>query len=119
MQKLEDQRILADLQRIRAEHEHAAQVLRNTVASQGGEPSGCTGPWGAAATVIRGMAHALGPATVLSALRQGEEHAINEYERALADEDINPVCRSAIRAELLPFCRQHVDELNRLMGGMT
>jgi hypothetical protein len=83
----------------------------------GGEPAESSGPWGAFAAAVTGMAKALGPATVLSALRQGEEHGINEYEDALHNEKVNPACKDMIRTDLLPSCRNHVEELNRLMGG--
>ena len=119
MRKLEDQHVLADLQKIHAEHARAVHVLRDTVTRYGAEPSECTGGWCAVAAAMMGTDHVLGPATALSALLQGEEHGINEYEDALRNEAMAPECKVTIRAELLPRCRQHVDELNRLMGGMT
>jgi len=118
MGKLEDQHVLADLQKIREEHARAVHVLRDKVSRYGAEPTESTGPWGAVAAAITGTTGAIGPATALSALRQGEEHGVNEYEDALKNEDVNPECKEAIRVELLPRLRQHVDELNRLMGGM-
>jgi len=115
--KIEDQHVLADLHKIREEHAHAVLLLREKVAHFGGEPAESSDPWGAFAAVVTGMARALGPATVLSALRQGEEHGINEYEDALHNESVNPACKDMIRTDLLPRCRDHVAELNRLMGG--
>ena len=116
--KFEDQTVLADLRQIREEHAHAVGVLRAKVVESGGEPPESSGPWGAFASAVTGAAKALGPATALSALRQGEEHGINEYEDVLRNPDVSPECKDAIRGELLARSRRHVDELNRLMGGM-
>lgn len=118
MEKFEDQHILTDLQKIHEQHAHAAQALRERVAHFGGEPSAGSGPWGAFAAAITGTAKVIGPATALCALRQGEEHGINEYEGALKNEEVDSECKEIIRSDLLPKSRWHVEELNRLMGGM-
>jgi len=118
MEKFEDQTVLADLQKIRQEHMQAAVVLRAQVVQTGGQPVRSCGPWGTFASAVTGTAKIIGPATALSALRQGEEHEINGYEDGLQNEDVPSDCKAAIRTELLPRCREHVDELNRLMGGM-
>lgn len=118
MQKFEDQHILADLRKIREQHAHGAGLLREQVKKSGVEPSEGSGPWGSFAAAVTGEAKVVGPATALCALRQGEEHGINEYEDALKNEKVNPECQDFIRTDLLPRCRWHVEELNRLMGGM-
>lgn len=119
MEKLEDQHVLADLQRFREEHARAVRLLREQVVNSGGQPAQCTGPWGAYAAAAAAMTPVGGPATALLALRQGEEHGINGYEDALDNEAVAVECKEAIRAELLPRLHGHVEELNRLMGGMT
>lgn len=119
MTKFEDHAVIAHLQRIRDEHAEAVQVLRERVLHFGAEPSESSGPWGTFAAAVTGTAKVFGPATALSALRQGEEHGINEYEDALKNEDVEAGCKDAIRARLLPRCRHHVEELNRLVGGMS
>ena len=84
-----------------------------------GVPAESPGPWGTFASTVTGFAKVVGPATVLAALRQGEEHGISEYESALENEDISPDCHQAMRSDLLAACRKHVEELNRLLGGMN
>jgi len=118
MRRLDDHTVLIDLRQIREEHAASVAVLRQAVVRFGGEPTESSGPWGTFASAVTGAAGVLGPATVLSALRQGEEHGINSYEDALTNPDVDHGCKDVIRAELLPRVRQHVDELNRLMGGM-
>jgi hypothetical protein len=119
MHKFDDSHVLADLQTIRQEHIDAEILLREKVLQSGGEPVETSGPWGACAAAISGEANVIGPATALAALRQGEEHAINEFEDTLKHENVNLDCKNLIRTNLLPISRKHVAELNRLMGGMN
>jgi len=116
--KLEDPHVLADLHMIREEHAQAETLLRQKVQELGGKPIEASGPWGACAAAITGEENTIGVATALAALRQGEEHSINEFEDTLRHEDINPDSKNLIRSQLLPAGRKHVAELNRLMGGM-
>jgi len=118
MGKFDDETTITDLQKIRDEHGRAVRMLRDYVVAFGAHPAEGTGPWGAFAAAVTGGAKAIGPAAALAALRQGEEHGISEYQSALDGEDISPDCQRMIRADLLPACRRHVEELNRLLGGM-
>jgi hypothetical protein len=108
--------VIAELQRIRAEHRRAVCHLRDGLVAGGAPPADGGGVWGAFGSESAG-AKALGPATVLAMLRQGEESGITEYEAALEGAELHPDCLRAIQAELLPACRRHVEELNRLLGG--
>lgn len=117
--KFEDPHLLNDLQSIREEHIHAEILLREKVLQLGGEPVEVSEPWGACNAAITGVEKVMGPATALAALRQGEEHSINEFEDSLKHENINLDCKNLIRSNLLPTSRKHVAELNRLMGGMS
>ncbi len=118
MQRFDDSRLLADLQTIRQEHIAAENMLRQKVVQVGGEPIESSEPWGACSAAIAGAPTVIGPATALAALRQGEEHTINEFEDALKHENVNSEFKNLIRTNLLPIGRKHVAELDRLMGGM-
>jgi len=107
-----DQHALADLEQIREHHAHAVVRLRERVSHFGGEQVESPGPWPAFAA-SEGT-----PALSLAALRQGEQHTINEYELALQNETVNPECKELIRTDLLPNDKIHVEKLDRLMGGM-
>lgn len=111
----DDPLVIADLQKVRDEHSKAVRELRDRVIQFGGQPAEAGDPWGPFAAT--GGAKALGPATVLAALRQGEELGASEYEAALENEHIHPECLRLIRADLLTARRRHIDELNRLLGG--
>jgi hypothetical protein len=116
--RFDDPMVIADLQKLRDEHNRAVRQLRDRVIGFGGRPIGSPGPWAAFAADDTAD-KVIGPATALAALRQGEEHSINEYEAALENEDIHPECQNLLRTDLLPACRKHVEDLNRLLGGMN
>ncbi len=118
MGKFDDPLVIADLQKVRDEHGRAVRELRDHVVRFGGKPADGSGAWGSFTAAVTATAKAIGPATVLAALRQGEEHGISEYVAALENEHIHPDCQQLIRTDLLPACRKHVEELNRLLGGM-
>jgi len=113
MTKFHDLHALADLEQIREDHAHAVVRLRERVSHFGGEQVESPGPWPAFAACEE--THALG----FAALRQGEQHTINEYEMALKNEAVNPECKDMIRTDLLPHDKIHVEKLDRLMGGMA
>lgn len=118
MSRLEDEHVLADLQTIRDDHVHAADLLRGEVEDLGDDPPDSPGPWSTVCAAVAGAAGAISPTTALWALCQGEEHAINEYKNALEHDGLSAECKQAILLELLPQNRRHLDDLNRLMGGM-
>lgn len=115
--KFDDQVLIVGLQKIRDDHSRAVRELRDHVIAFGKVPADSSGPWGAFTAAVTATAKAFGSATVLSALRQGEEHGRNTYEDALENPDIRPDCHVTIRTSLLPACSRHVEELNQLLGG--
>lgn len=119
MSTFDDLELIADLQQIRDEHSRAVRELRDRVVAFGGTPADSSGVWGAFTAAVGDGAEAVGAATVLAALRQGEEYGATEYEAALENDGIHLECQRAIRADLLPAARRHVEELNRLLGGTT
>lgn len=117
MGKFNDQLVIADLQKIRDEHSRAVRELRDHVVRSGGRPSDAPRAWGMFASALEGETSEVSPATVLAALRQGEECSVCEYEAAL-EREMHPDCQRTIRTDLILACRNHVEELNRLLGGM-
>jgi len=116
--RLDDQLVIADLQKIREEHHRAVRALLDHLVEAGGHPTNAASVWDAFASAVSGAAPVIGPTTALAALQQGEEHLLAEYEAALENEALHPDCHRLIRTDLLAACRKHVEELNRLLGGM-
>lgn len=117
--QFDDEAVIADLQKIRDEHSRAVRELRDEMIRIGGVPPTGSGPLGSFAPAAIEDKKVIGPATALAALRLGEQHEACEYESALENADVPATVRGVIRRELLPACRKHVDELNRMLGGLN
>lgn len=105
------------LMMIRKDHEKAAAVLSKYVAGKKDllEDTQSAGPWGTfAKTWVKGRGLA-GNEGAMKALRDGEEHGINEYEEALEDDSISKDLKEKIRAELLPNQKKHIETLKTFM----
>ena len=116
IEAFEQEPIATELHRIRTDHQYAVVALRERVTVVGGQPASAAGAWWAFATAVEADA---GPATAVAALAQGEKHESNDYEAALREPTLDPAAKDLIRRELLPKCRAHVAELDRLMGGCS
>jgi uncharacterized protein (TIGR02284 family) len=115
LEKMKDAPEATELHALLADHQNAVQVLRKHIAERGGTPVDSSGAWGTWAKFIEGAAIRLGNTAALEALRQGEQHGIKEYERALEDDDLDSSCRGLIRDRLLPQARSHIPVLDRLI----
>lgn len=105
-----------NLQRLEYEHQQAADQLRRHVHMKGGQPAESSGAWGVFAQFVEGGAKIFGKAAALKALKEGEELGIGDYESALKNGTLPTECQSLIRDNLLPRARQHVKNLDQLMG---
>jgi hypothetical protein len=116
LERFADAPAVSELRMMRREHFTAASELRDRVRAYGGEPADSSGAWGVFAAAITGTAKVFGMKSALAALKQGEEHGVSVYQAALDNDEIAGDCRSIIRGELLPMCRQHVAVLNNMMS---
>lgn len=105
---------IATLRQIQAEHEYAAELLRNNVLDMGGNPASDSGAWGTMASALQSLAKTFGESSALAGLRQGEEKGLEDYEDALEHEEVMPGCKDMIRSELLPRSRRHIATLQEL-----
>jgi hypothetical protein len=107
-----------ELRHIRDDHHVALRLLRDRLREFGGHPIESSGAWGTFASAITSTAMALGAKPVLGALRQGEEHGISEYQKAI-NSDLSAGSRMLIEDELLPLCRKHVAQLHQISGQLV
>lgn len=110
-----DRALAAALTRIRDEHTRTVGTLTSRVTSHGGTPVQGAGAWGVFANAVAGAAKLIGPQTALAALKQGELHGIEDYEKAVADPEVSTEARYLIRNELMPRCREHISSLEGMM----
>lgn len=106
-----------ELRRIESEHEEAANLLQEQVAQLGGEPPTSSGAWGAWAKAVEGAAKLFGNKAAIKALKEGEEHGVNDYEQALHEEGLDPSVKALIRTNLLPKTRAHIPMLDKFLHG--
>jgi uncharacterized protein (TIGR02284 family) len=102
-----------ELRRIRGEHQQAVDTLRGMVTSAGGTPSTSSGAWGGFAKAIEGAAKLFGNDAAFSALKEGEEHGLSEYDSALKDDDLTAADKDALR-KLFDRQKEHVQAIDRL-----
>lgn len=103
------------LREIHAEHVYAVNALRSRLAQYTTDIPRSSGAWGTFAKTIEGMAKLFGNSAALKALKEGEEHGIKEYERAMEKDYLGPEIKSLIVSELLPKCRSHLFTLDRMI----
>jgi uncharacterized protein (TIGR02284 family) len=115
LDKMKDAPEATELQSILTEHRGAVQVLQDHVRQRGGIPATDSGAWGTWAKLVEGSAKVFGNAAALKALKEGEEHGIKEYERAVEATDIDDECREMIRTRLLAQAKSHIPILDRLI----
>ena len=115
LEKMHDAREATELQGILSEHRLAERMLGKHIAQRGGSPVTSSGAWGTWAKFVAGTAKMLGNTAALEALRQGEQHGIKEYERALDEDEMDGECRQLIRNQLLPQLQSHIPILDRLI----
>src|SRR5262245_7696827 len=89
-----------DIRSIELDHGDAIRALRRIVLRSGGKPSDSSGPWGIWARTVEGTAKMLGEKAALKALKEGEEHGLKSYERALREPEIPSAGRDLILTTL-------------------
>jgi len=115
LDKMKEAPEAVELHALLVEHRAAVQVLREHVVQRGGTPSDNSGVWGTWAKLVEGTAQLFGNAAALKALKEGEEHGIQEYEHFLTDESADQDCRTLVSTQLLPQARSHIPILDRLI----
>lgn len=114
IEKYPDTVATPELERIRSEHRLSADSLAKNVREMGGEPETDSGAWGTFAKTIQSAANLFGSESAVESLQTGEEHGRNDYQRALANEDVMDSCKVLISTELLPRVESHISTLERL-----
>lgn len=117
LKDVKDEKQKTKLQAIRKDHEKAVSVMSKYVAGKPDllDDTSKAGAWGTFAEAWTKTRSLTGNEGALKALRQGEEHGINEYQEALEDDSINKELKDKIRAELLPNQKKHIETLRTIL----
>lgn len=105
----------AQISSICEDHRDSANKLRERIIRNGGKPTEDSGAWGTWSKMVMGGAKLLGDKAALTALRQGEENGMQDYQEALQETDLPADVRNLIQTTLLPRQQQHLNVLNRLI----
>jgi uncharacterized protein (TIGR02284 family) len=116
IEKVADEPGASELRRIVTDHEEAVSLLQEQVSQAGGEPASSAGVWGAWARAVEGTAKLLGNKAAIKALKEGEEHGVHDYERALRDSALDESVKTLIRTDLLPRTKAHIPVLDALLS---
>ena len=114
IKKFEGESEVTLLTEMRMSHQQSLQRLHDNVLDMGGTPTTDSGAWGVFANSVQAAAGLFGENAALSALIQGEEHGVKEYEAALDNEDVMAECQDIIRTELLPRTKINLTTLKAL-----
>lgn len=106
---------VAELEAMRRDHRDAADAIWRHMEQKGARPSEDSGAWGAFAKAVEGTARLFGNASALKALKEGEEHGLEEYEEALRDRDLPAGARSLLQG-FIGRQRSHIQALDRLIA---
>lgn len=104
----------AKLRQIFADHSQAVGLLRDLLIRYEGQLPMSSGAWGTFANAVQATANLLGDSAALTALKEGEEHGIKEYQRALAEPGVDADVKGLSRS-LLDRCQSHVPVLEALL----
>lgn len=116
MDKFSNEPQVAQLMKIRDEHNISIVNLRENICALGGTPNESSGAWGTFTTAIQGTANFLGENAAIHSLIEGESYGRGLYESALENEHVLPVSKNLICEALLPRIDKHLLSLNALKG---
>ncbi|MFY2562985.1 DUF2383 domain-containing protein [Corallococcus terminator] len=100
------------LEECRLDHEGRVEKLRERILKLEGKPAEGSGVWGAFSKIVQAGADVLGEKAAISALEEGEDHGLRDYERD-ADK-VNGDLRRFVRMELLPAQKSTHKKLSHL-----
>jgi len=115
LEKVKDKSEMKQLTTIRKDHMDAVAKLKSYASKDVREDTDTAGVWGVFATAYTGGAKLFGNNAAVKALKQGEEHGVNEYEEALKDDNINSELKNTIRTQLLPKQQGHIKTISTFM----
>jgi uncharacterized protein (TIGR02284 family) len=116
LEKVGDDPRASDLKPMVTDHEQAIRLLSDKVQACGGKPSSDSGAWGTWAETVMGTAKIFGDRAALSALKQGEEHGVKQYEEALENNELDASARSMIQNQLLPQQKAHIQTIDQIIA---
>jgi hypothetical protein len=104
------------LREIQAEHGRAALGIRDRIRELGGEAADSSGAWGAWAKTVQETMNLFGDASSLKSLKEGEEHGLKDYQRALPGLDASSA--QLVSNQYIPAQQRHINLLDQLINSV-
>ena len=107
------EKISEEPERIRLEeflttHRKNVEYWERQVMAEAMKPDDSSGPWGYIVQAFVGTAKLFGNTATLSALKQGEEHGLNEYQTLIENPEIDVVDKRYVRNVIIPELEKHL-----------
>jgi hypothetical protein len=109
--------ILTQLRANLDSHARRVQMLRERILDLGGTPPETSGPWGAFANAVEGVATAIGERAALSILEEGERHGLADYRADLQNLDYDS--QRLVETHLIPQQAKTQMTLHRIVESLS
>lgn len=115
LEKVEDSQPEGEnLRGVLADHEDAAEKIKDHITGLGGIPSTDSGAWGAWAKTVEGTAKLFGDSAAIMALKEGEKHGQSEYEELIANEEFPSLIKEDLKIQISKQ-REHIMLLEKFL----
>ncbi len=115
LEKVQDSRTVSILEQCRDSHRERVGKLRDAIMKSGGKPADSTSAWGRMAAVFTSSVGGLGDTAILSALEEGEDVGLNDYEWKLVS--MHGENRKLVKEELFPKQQATRKLMSKVLGG--
>lgn len=117
IEKMKDEEITAALLDLQRSHLQRVGMLNDKVEELGGTPEQHRGTWGSFAKVVEGGAKTFGEKSALSALEEGEDRGVRDYQEKA--EKLSPDCQSFIETVIRPEQQRTHRSLNEIIESIS
>ena len=100
-----------------ADHEDAIRFWKHQAKVNGTIPNIDSGIWGNVVEAFVGVSKLAGEDTALMALKKGEEHGLELYEKLLLSDKLSVNQKRKIREQFAPIQRDHIKVIDHLLSG--
>ena len=115
IEKIESKPELERLHEILATHQSHVNYFKKMAVKQDKVPDYESGAWGNVVSLFVGSAKLFGNTAALKALKEGEEHGLNEYQKLLENEDVPNNVKVQVREKMMPTLHMNINSIDAMM----
>jgi hypothetical protein len=101
---------------MKEEHERAIQYWTTEAIDEGKIPELESSLWGSMVEIFIGASKIIGDNTALAALKRGEEHGLDNYEKMLDFSSLTKLQKRQILNVFIPRQKRHIEILDSMIG---